>query len=74
MTISRCSELLAMLVKKPLWMIGRRKARLGRVSFCKIQKTRLEFTRDSVNVRLMDGRIYVLNVEAVTKCVGFRYR
>ncbi len=33
MTISRCSELLAILVKKPLWMTGRSKARLGRMNF-----------------------------------------
>ena len=33
MTISRCSELLAMLVKNPLRMIGRSKARLGWTGF-----------------------------------------
>ncbi len=74
MTISRCSELLAMLVKQPLWMIGRSKARLGRMDFKLTIETKLKSTQDSVDVRVMDRRVYVPNVEAMTKCVDVRYR
>ena len=58
MTISRCSELRAMLVEIPLRMIGRSKARLGWADFLSNIETELLLTQDVVNVRVMDGRMY----------------
>ena len=57
MTISRCSELLAMLVKNPLRLIGRSKARLGWMGFVSSIETKLLLTQDFVNVRVMDERM-----------------
>ena len=44
MTISRCSELLAMLVKKPLRLVGRSKARLERTESVSDIETELLLT------------------------------
>ena len=54
MTISRCSKLLAMLVKNPFRMIGRSKARLGWTNI----DTDLLITQSFVDIRVMDGRMY----------------
>ena len=58
MTISRCSELLAMLVENPLRMIGRSKARLGWTSFVSNTEIDLLLTQDFGDVRVMYGRMY----------------
>ena len=46
-----------MLVKNPLWLIGRSKARLGWMGFVSNIETELLLTQDFVNVRVMDGRM-----------------
>ena len=74
MTISRCSDLLAMLVKKPLRLSGLSKARLERTESVSNMETELLLTQDFVDLHVMDGQEYVLNIEAMTRCVYFPYR
>ena len=76
MTISRCSELLAILVKKPLRMIGRSKARLDHIEFGYIKEAKIEF-QSGLRRRMCHGWANTcsndtgVNVEAMTKGVDF---
>ena len=74
MMISRCSELLAILVEKPLRVTGRNKARLGRTISANNIEMKFELPQVSVNVCVMNRPMHVLNAEAMTKCVEFLYR
>ena len=56
MTISRCSELLAMLLKKPLRLIGPSKARLKWTESVSGIETELLPTQNFVDVHVMGGR------------------
>ena len=71
MTISRCSELLAILVEKPLRVTCRNTARPEQMRLAYNTGTQFEFAQDSVDVCVMDRPMHVLNTEAMTKCVDF---
>lgn len=71
MTISRCSELLAILVEKPLRVTCRNTARPERMRLTYNTGSQFEFAQDSVDVCVLDRPMHVLNTEAMTKCVDF---
>ena len=74
MTISRCSELLVILVEKPLRVTGRNTARLERLRLTYNIETKCDSAQGSVNVCVMNRPMHVLNAEAMTKCVDSLYR
>ena len=66
MTISRCSELLAIL-EKPLRVIDRNTARPEGMRLTYNLEANLDLAQESVDVCVMDRPTHVLKPEAMTK-------
>lgn len=60
MTISRCSELLAILVEKPLRLIDRNTARLEGMRLTYNLEANFDFAQESVDVCVVDRPMHFL--------------